>query len=554
MTHTRSSRHVGFGFVLAAAGLFAAGCTGSPGGGGSNGGDSGGNGGDGGNGVVPDPNDGPIEIPECSTKVASAPLRRLTRVEYQNTVKDLLPDVTLPALELAADPVVYGLENNAAELQPTALSVGRAVDVARIIATAARNNLKGQLSCSQGVECGKTFVRTFGARVFRRPVTEPEVETYSKLFSTAGLSFDDALLLTTQALLASPQFLYHFETGSDGGMPDIHWQTANRLSYMLWQTMPDADLTQAAIQKKLGSDADVAAQVERMLESPKASVAFADFTRQWLDFSHLDKFTKLAADKFDDGMRASMRQERQRFMEDIVWKQGGSLKTMLLSRDTFVDKRLADIYGVEINGTDWQRVELPEGERAGFLTQTAHLASHGHPRAPSPVLRGVFAMKNLLCEEVPSPPPGVDATPPNTEGQQLTNRQAYVSLTETGGCANCHRAFNPMGFVFEKYDTMGRYRTMDNGFEVDAVAEIEGKRFDGALEFSADLAENPGVSRCASLFVLRKAFAGATEVEDGCLLDRAHAALQNTDGSLAALLGFIARDPAFIDRRASSLP
>ena len=225
-------------------------------------------------------------------------LKRLSHTEYRNTVRDLFPMVTIPNLALAPDPTPHGFDNDSEALYAAPLLINQYNAAASTIAVEVRKKKAMVLPCmaSAGAACGHQYLEDLLARAFRRPVTGDELATFTTMFDgyLAANNFDVALELTTQAILQAPQFLYRVETGTAENLSSSY-DVANRLSYFLWATMPDKDLFDAAAANALGSEADVAAQVDRMLADPRALSGFQNFTKQWLEDARLDRVTKPSA-------------------------------------------------------------------------------------------------------------------------------------------------------------------------------------------------------------------------------------------------------------------
>ena len=399
-------------------------------------------------------------------------------------------------------------------------------------------------SPDQRTSCAERFVRTFGRRVFRRPLTDDEVSSYSRFFAQSpGVATDEAwnasVRLTLEAFLASPQFLYHYEWVTPARASPF--DAASRLSFFLWQSGPDEALLDAAAEGQLDTPEGVSAQVERMMESQQARTAFEDIARQWMDIDRLDRVSKLPEDGFD-ALRWPMREETRRFL-GALFEEGGTLQDLVTSREAFVDANLAELYGVDAPSADWARRTLPPERAGGILTQSAFLASHAHPLAPSPVLRGVFVLDRLLCQRIPSPEAGVDVTPPPIpEGS--TNRQAYIAKTEVEPCKGCHTLINYHGYPFENFDTLGRYRSRDGETMVDATGVMLGQPVTDANTMAASIAQSPVYLSCVAQFLSDYAMGGSGYAEDRCWQKRLVDGVNPTT-SLRTLMVDIATDALF---------
>jgi hypothetical protein len=447
--------------------------------------------------------DGVVTPAECEGKVRSAlsiPITRLTAVEYRNTLRDLLPGVPLPALELPADELAGGFDNLAIAQTPSARLIENLGENARAIAAAAEPHLGKLLPClgepNANQACGERFVREFGARAFRRPLTTPEEQRWLGFFKAQlprGLAV--AVARTLEAFVQAPQFIYRLEPG-DGEDPVIRlsgWELASRLSYFLWDTMPDDELREAAQDDELSDSKHVTAQVERMLDDPRARPAIARFHEQWLRFEKMDQMRKDPAlfPKFDDAMASSLRAGTERFVEDVFF-EGLGWEGFVTDRRAYADDATAPLYGLPApRSRELTRVALPEDKRAGILTQAGLLAAFAHPTMDAPVLRGVFVLDRLLCMRPPDPPENVSTAIPEggPDDAPRTTRQLLETLHQVGTCRSCHIAIDGIGFGFSHYDALGAWRTTDSGVMVDASGALTGTDVDGAFTGAVELGE-----------------------------------------------------------------
>ncbi len=244
-----------------------------------------------------------------------------------------------------------------------------------------------------------------------------------------------------------------------------------------------------------------------------------DIHRQWLGFDGVEGLNKDADayPEWDEGLRAAIREETERFVETTVFDGPGTLRALLTSTRTWVNPALAELYGVAAPA-DWAQVELDPAQRAGVLTQASFLATRAHAIHPSPVLRGVFVFDRLLCAPLPPPPPGVDTTPPAGGDEPKTNRQRYLDH-EAPGCAECHERIDGIGFTMEHYDAIGRWRDDDGGLPVDATGSVSGTAVDGAVELAGALADSAEVRRCYVTQWFRAAFGRGEAAGDSPTLD-----------------------------------
>lgn len=483
-------------------------------------------------------------LPE-GCEAAAQPIRRLSHAEYENTLRDLFGADALPAIDLAPDPRVGGFSNNAAALSPSDLLTRQYYETAR---TLARNlDVSGLASCADDDSaCHEQLVRDFGLRAFRRPLDDEEVDRLATLFDAGG-SFEVGARLVVQAMLQSPDFLYRPELGDEDGRL-TGYETASRLSYFLWATMPDDELLRAAAEGELSTERGVEAQVLRMLGDDKVRDGMLLFHREWLDLERIGNVLKLPEEGFDAAYADSMQQSAERFVWETLFAEGGSLSDLLTSSEVPVDDTMAALLGVASPGDDWATVQLDPSERAGILTHPAVLASHAYAGYPSPVLRGVFVLDRVWCAPPSPPPEGVDTTLPEPEdgAEPQTNRERYDAATLKGNdCAGCHSVINPVGYAFEHYDTMGRYRAQDSGQSVDASGAIYEYEYADAIELSAQVATSERFTDCVVDKWIQYATGGVQAPGGGCVGDDLRQTLVDSELSAVELVAALAMHPMY---------
>ncbi|MBX3247374.1 MAG: DUF1592 domain-containing protein [Myxococcales bacterium] len=488
-------------------------------------------------------------------------MRRLTAVEWSNTLRDLLGRLPPELPSLPPDGTSPGsFENEALALGPSDVHVSRweqaAFAAGELVATDPTTRA-ALVPCGEAeAGCARRFVESFGRRALRRPLTSEEVGRYTTFFEAqrAEIDFDAAIQLTVSAFLQSPQFLYRLELGADAGrgghVPLTPHEVASRLSYLLWESMPDDALLAAADARELQTPAQLAAQTRRMLADPRARAATRDYFRQWLHLDRVASEAKLpeVVPEWSPAVAAAAREESLRFAEHVFYE--GSLSDLFTSRTGFVPPELASIYGVAPSS---EAIELPP-ERAGILTRVGFLAGEAREANGSPPLRGVFVLSRLLCANIGAPPADADTSPPRvdeTMGPQ-TNRMLFEERTSPAACQSCHERIDGIGFGFENYDTAGRFRTTDNGLPVDAVGYAIGIGndgiYDGAVELQQLFAESPVVHDCAVQKYFVYAHGRPTEREDACHLQGLQRAFRDSGGDLDELLVHMVTRPEFLLR------
>jgi hypothetical protein len=389
---------------------------------------------------------GPREIvnPAEPHKVAGPVLRRLTHTQYNNTIRDLLGDDSRIANSFPAEDFVNGFRN---QYEAQSISPLLAEAYAKAAEKLAR---KAQVTC-ESAQCRDKWLAEFGRRAFRRPLTAQETARYRKLFDTDGPR------LAVEAMLQSPNFLLRVEGGQETAWKP--YETASRLSYFLWNSMPDETLFRSAASGELNSPEGVERQVRRMVADARTREAMNEFLSEWLRFDRLTSSVKdrRTYPQFTPELTVAMMEEARRLFADAAWNRR-SFMDFYSADYGFLTAELANLYGVPAPAAEYQKVALPPAtERAGVLGQALFLALTSKPVETSPTARGLFVREQFLCQEVPQPPPGVSANlPAITKSKPMTNRERLAVHLNNESCASCHQLIDPIGFGFEKFDAIGR--------------------------------------------------------------------------------------------------
>ena len=408
-------------------------------------------------------------------------IRRLTKSEYGNTLHDLLGVDASIAAELPNEVAGEGYMNSLSPLQSEQyLSIANAA--LQKMPTEAQQRLLGDKNTAV-----REVARTLARRAYRRPPTEAELDVLIRIFDlgrTNKLDHTASLRLMLKAVLVSPQFLFITPAKDAEASQKIvlldDYQLAARLSYLLWATMPDAELSELADAGKLHEPAVLKAQTKRLLADPRARALFDGFGAQWLGLSELkDKtFDPAKFPQMTGEMRSAMVEEARQFFESIV-RENRSVVSFVDSDYTFLNGTLATLYGMEktITGPQMRQVKLTNPNRGGILGMPGILATTSFPNRTSPVNRGVWVLEQVLGEHVPPAPPNV----PTLEKQDqkkvgnLTLRQRTELHRTNAVCNNCHKILDPIGFGLENFDAIGRWRDEDDtGGKIDAAGELPG--------------------------------------------------------------------------------
>ena len=496
---------------------------------------------------------------DCTqTSVSEAPLRRLTREQFDNTLRDLLGASDNPSQRIAQDEKISAFYSNAIATV-NRLAVEQFGDVAEDLAAAAVADATAFAGCAAAeaeAACADRFIEEFGLRAYRRPLEAAESERYQSLFDEySATSFADGIRRVVATMLQSPHFLYHMDivpaAGESGVAPLDGYQLASRLSYALWQTMPDAELFAAAAAGALATPEGVRAQAERLLADDRARDAIESFHVQWLG---LDAILELDKDgvlfpEFGPELAAAMREETVRFADHVIRQGDGRLETLLSAPFTFAEGPLLSLYGAAPSANPAEPVMLDPTQRAGLLTQAAFLSMHAHANQTSPVRRGLMVRKNLLCTELPDPPANVDNTPPDPD-PNATTRERFAAHVADASCAGCHQLIDPIGLGFENYDALGRFRADENGLPVDASGELQqagasSGTFNGAVELAHKLATSPEVRACVGKQWFRFALGRIEREGDACSVQRLSEDFAAADYDVRALLLSLVTSDAF---------
>lgn len=495
----------------------------------------------------------PITVDPSSAEGSLAPVRRLTRAEYNNTVRDLLGDATRPADSFPADDQNGALADDANDQSTSPLQEQRYSDAAQRLAANAITNLPALLACNATEDaraCASRFVSRFGRRAWRRTLSPDEAARFMAMYDAAA-SPNDAVTSIIESMLVSPYFLYRPEPGVAGGRL-TNWEIAARLSYFFWATTPDDDLLDRASRGELGTREQVAARAQAMFADPRAKDGVSALFQSWLGLDDLSNVARSQTDypEFTPALHAAMGKETIRLVQWVLWESDGTLETLLTAPVTFVDSNLAALYGVPAPaGNELARVDLDPAQRSGVLTQPSLMAIYSKPNQSSPIHRGKFVRERLLCQKLPDPPNNLNVFPPDVLPGQTT-RQRFEVHTKDALCAGCHGQMDPIGFGFESFDPIGKYRTLDQGLPVDTNGKLTGTDVDGdftgAPALAKMLAQSAMVRDCVVRQLFRYSLGRFESVEDEPSLGSAQTAFAK--GDLRALIVALATTDAFLGK------
>jgi hypothetical protein len=359
--------------------------------------------------------------------------------------------------------------------------------------------------------CASQFLAETGRMLYRRPLTQDELQSRVKVANAAAAGLRDfyaGLGISLSTMLESPKFLFREEVAEVD--PDHAGQyrmdafsKASQLSFFLWDAAPDPELLEAAADGSLDTEKGLAKQVDRMIASPRLQAGVRAFFTDMLGF---DEFETLAKDsmifpKFSSKVARDAQEQTLRTIVNLTLVEKGDYRDIFTARETFLTPLLASVYSVKLAPPDggWAKFTFPEGDsRAGIVSQVSFVALHSHPGRSSPTLRGKAVREVLLCQKVPSPPANVNFTlVENTKNPEYKTARARLGAHATEAtCAGCHKIMDPIGLGLEDFDSGGGVRNSENGVTIDTSGELDGMRFSDAAGLAKAIHDDPAAPAC----------------------------------------------------------
>lgn len=497
-----------------------------------------------------------------------APVRRLNKSQYRTTIRDLLGIHIDAARDLPDDGAGgEGFDNAAETLFLSPVHAEKYLDAAkRSLGYVERDSEARKLlfialpdDKTTAEDAARRVLERFASRAFRRPAREGEVERLLALFrkeQERGQPFDLSVLYSMQAVLISPHFLFRVEepATTDQPTPLTDHELATRLSYFLWNSMPDADLFRIAGEGKLHEPKVLRQQMTRMLKDRVRGRGLSEnFVGQWLETRRLGvdvKPDRQVFPRYNDELENAMREEPVRFLQEIL-ADDRSLIDLLDADFTYADRALAGLYGIPPPKSFGQldRLSLPkDSHRGGVLTMAGVLTVSSHAHRTSPVLRGKWVLETLLGSPPPPPPPDVPQLPEGDKAPtDKTLRERLVAHRANPTCASCHDRIDPIGFGLESFDAIGRWRTKDAGQPIDATGNLpDGTKFNGPDELKkALLLHKDDFVRHFAAKMLGYALGRGLVNEDYCVVDRAVEQLKQNNYRSQVLIAEIIESAPF---------
>lgn len=512
----------------------------------------------------------PMSCEEGEVHVGRAPIRRLTRFEYNNTVRDLFGDMTQPGNLLPPEELGNGFGNDADLISVSGLLAEQYGIVAEGVAARATTpeGLARLAPCADAVTlntedaCLRTLIDNVASQAYRRPLAAGEsdelFELAQALRATPNATFSSTASGVIQAILQSPDFLYRIEFGvPDPARPDLRRPTgdemATRLSYFFWGTQPDEALRAAASTGELLSPEGVREQAARMLDDPRSRTVIRFFFDNLLPISGLTDMERdpTLFPAFSSELGAAMHEETQRFLEYEIFEGGGTWPSALTAPYTFVNGALANFYGMTgVTGSDFVKVPVDTSQRLGVLTQAGVMTGTITTNRSNPVLRASFILNRLMCREISLPTdPAILAliqVPDDTSG--ATARERFAKHSSQAVCRGCHQVLDPIGFALENYDPIGQFRTEENGVPIDATAVMPGsdEPITGGVELARWLAETSDVQDCFASHWAEFAYGKSLGDEDACTSSAINVAFEESGYDVKELLLSLTQTDSFL--------
>jgi hypothetical protein len=521
------------------------------------------------------PSSSPTALDTSQCKPPPSRIVRLSKLEVQNSVADLL--ATTRTVDLPEDAKFLNFSSNAQALVTPPF--GNALKTtAEALAADFRAKVKPSqfgsnctASDASARTCATTFINTYGGKAFRRPLAQADVDALLAVYDAGretGIDgnvqdrFASGVDYTLRAILQSPEFVYRMELGDPNavtaGVTSLTpYEVASSLSYMLTASPPDDTLLAAAAAGQLDSSEALDAQARRMLAAVPERFAAQErrFVREWLAIDlTVPAWQKDTAiyPLYSAALKSAIDQETNLFLDDWV-AQGPTLTALLTRTDTFVNSVNAPIYGLSASPGAMSKVTLDKTQRSGILTLPGFLGTRAHTDSSAPILRGISIVRGVMCLTIPAPPPNVPPLPAITDTSFTTTRDRVEKHVAAGICPNCHTRINPLGYPFESYDGLGVYRTKENGYDVDPSGAIVGtkasdKPVANAVELTQALADSTEVQDCFGRQMFRYTFGRQETAADECSVRAATAAYRAQDLDARELLLSLLESETFARR------
>ncbi len=485
-----------------------------------------------------------IDVSQLQDLVPGPPVwSRLTQSQYRNMVSDILGlDSSDLDLEPDTNPYLFTSIGSGSS-SVSAFGVELYAEAAFILAEryfASDMNVQLTTGCLPNTVddgCADQLIRTLGLRLYRRPLSESEFgrwQALAQLSATSRRQEDQlkGLENVLAAMLQSPFVLYRLEQGMASLDDEIHHYTdlelASRLAFTLQDSAPDQELLNLALEGRLKENNVLEAQIDRLLNTERAKASINAFFAQYLDLSRLKRVERDPSvyEGFTPSLLNAMETEVRLLVNDLVYRRDTDIRLLFSEKKAYLNQTLADHYGISLEQGSpiiFESLALPEDTvRVGFLGTAAFLTMNAHPTETSPTLRGKYIRERLLCQEVPPPPDDIDLNLEPETGEASTLRERLERHREDPACAGCHSFIDPPGFLFERFDSVGRYRESVNGITLDASGDLDGVPMSNLGDLAQHLAQDSRLSTCMVRQVYRFALGRLEEEGEESEILRLH--------------------------------
>ncbi len=489
-------------------------------------------------------------------------IRRLTESQYRSVIADVFgPDIKIVG-RFEPDLRIDGLQAvGTSAVSVTAAGLEQYENLARNISVQVtdeqhRAKLVGCAPSStdhNGAACARQFFQRIGLQLYRRPLAEAEVTALAKATTdaTAKLgNFHGGLAATLSGMLTSPEFLFRIDRPASSRRSIDAWSKASRLSFLLWNSMPDQTLLDEARSGALDTQAGLTKAVDRLIASPRFEQGVRAFFTDYLRLDGMDDLAKdsLIYPAFSQAISTSLGEQTLRTISWFLVEQKGDYRDLFTTRSIAMNRSLGPIYDIPVSKSGWFMYEFPQGDpRTGLLTHASLLAQHSHPGRTSPTLRGVALREIFLCEKIPAPPANVNfAVVQNVDNPTLkTTRARLQAHLDDEECASCHRRTDPMGLGLEQFDGAGQFRKVEHDEIIDVSGDFEKQAFNGAAALGKLFGNNPRVSSCLVQSAWRYANGRNPSGTDAADITRLDQSFVAGGHRFPSLMRAIALDPAF---------
>jgi hypothetical protein len=459
-------------------------------------------------------------------------VRRLTEPQYRQAIADVFgsdievigrfePDLRVDGLIAVGTSAVSVTASGLEQYEAIAREIAR-----QVVSPERRTKLIGCVPDPGTPTCVNAFIKSVGAKLFRRPLSASEVEAATANAVNASKQLGDGyagIAASLVGLLTAPDFLFRIPitvpAQSDAKSLTLDaWSKATQLSFFLWNAPPDDALMSAAAAGELDDSEGLRRQIDRLIASPRLAEGVRAF---FDDFLQLDGLNTLSKDAqifpaFVGAVTVDAREQTLRTITDHLIARRGDYRDLFTTRRLAMNRVLSPIYEVPAPERGWSFHEFPADDpRGGLLTHVSFLALHSHSGRTSPTLRGKALREILMCETVPTPPANVNFTIVQdvSNSQLKTTRDRLEAHLSDPECVTCHKLTDPIGLALEKFDGLGRFRQTENAVPIDTATRLDDASFDGAAQLGQVLHDDPAVTSC----FVRSLFRYAT----GRNLDRA---------------------------------